>query len=452
MEKKQSKGTKVAMDGRISFSGRLRLMLPRMPVSASSVLVVFVIFSAPVFAESTGSATTRLDYLYMAMGLTGGLAFFLFGLEQMATTLRHVAGARLKNILARLTANRFTGAISGAIVTAILQSSSMTTVLVVGFISADVLSLSQAVGIILGANIGSTITSQIIAFKVSEYALLLVSVGIAISLVADREKVRGYGIMCMGLGLVFFGMGLMSETMEPLRTYGPFLDFIEHMETPILDILTATVFTGLIQSSAATVGIAIAMASQGLITLPAGIALIFGANIGTCITALLASVGKPRKAVRASLVHVVVNVLGVILWVGLIDHLAQGVMWLSPVVSGLTGTDKLAAETPRQIANAHTTFNVINSLIFLPFAPQLARLVESLLPDKPETGYGKAQNELESTAQHLHPALLAVPAVALGQARAELRHMASTLSRLLVLCWTARTEFSEQAVGSTSIA
>ena len=359
----------------------------------------------------------------MGMGLLGGLALFLFGMEQLADALKARAGDSLKDVLARLTTNRITGALTGAFVTACVQSSSVTTVLVVGFITANIMSLSQAVGVIFGANIGSTVTAQIIAFKVTKYSLLLVAVGFGTSFLARKEENKQYGFMCMG-------MGMMSSAMHPLRSYEPFLELMTHMESPLLGILVAAAFTGLIQSSAATTGIVIVMADQGLITLPAGIALAFGANVGTCVTALLASIGKPREAVRASLVHILFNITGVLLWVGFIDQLGDIVIWLSPVAAGLSGAEKTAAETPRQIANAHTIFNVFNTVVFLPFAGQFARFVEYLLPDKEEeavTGVTRRQ----WTTIHLDVDLLTVPSIALEQTRGEIQRLAGLVGGIV---------------------
>ena len=382
-------------------------------------------------AEGTmPSDKNSLHVFTMIMGLFGGLALFLYGMEKMADALKAVAGERLKSVLAKLTTNRVTGALTGAFVTAIIQSSSVTTVLVVGFITAEVMSFSQAVGVIFGTNIGTTITAQIIAFKVTKYALLLISVGFGMLFIGNKERMKQYGAMVMGLGLIFFGMGVMSNAMKPLQSYQPFLDLMAHMDNPILGILTAACFTGLVQSSSATTGIVIVMASQGFITLTAGIALIFGANVGTCITALLASIGKPKEAVRAGVVHILFNIIGVIIWLGFINQLAQIVVWLSPVAQGVSGVEKLAAETPRQIANAHTIFNIANAIIFLPFAKLIARQAEWLVPDKPAV-----EAELEAapvlTTQYLNPELLAMPALAIEQARRAILLMAEVVQGML---------------------
>ena len=404
----------------------------RRRVIVGAVLIIAAWTGAEALAQgSAGTESGELDQWTMGMGLLGGLALFLFGLEQMADALKALAADRLKDILARLTTNRYMGALTGAIVTAIIQSSSVTTVLTVGFITAGILSVSQAVGIIFGANIGSTLTAQLIAFKVTKLALLMVAVGFAMLFISRKDRIRQYGAMIMGLGLVFFGMSLMSDAMKPLRTYSPFLDLMVHMEKPVFGILVAAAFTGLIQSSAATTGVVIAMAGQGLISLNVGIALIFGANIGTCVTALLASIGKPRDALRASLVHILFNVLGVILWVGFIDHLARLVVLVSPVATGLSGIEKMADETPRQIANAHTIFNVANTFIFLPFGAQFARLVEYLLPERDEERVVTTGAAPEWTTLHLDRDLLAVPSIALEQTRNEIKRMARMVMSIL---------------------
>ena len=239
----------------------------------------------------TETAPHVLEIGAIAMGLFGGLALFLFGMEQMTDALKAVAGGGMKKLLARLTTNRFKAAFAGAFVTAVIQSSSVTTVLVVGFISAGLLSLTQSIGIILGADIGTTITAQIIAFKITRYALVLVAIGFGLMFLAKQEKLRQYGTMLMGLGLIFFGMELMSQATHPLRSYQPFINLMRRMGNPLTGILIGTVFTSLVQSSSATIGVIIVLAGQGFITLEAGIALAFGANIGTCIKNSLRSSG-----------------------------------------------------------------------------------------------------------------------------------------------------------------
>ncbi|SDW93875.1 Na/Pi cotransporter family protein [Thiocapsa roseopersicina] len=376
--------------------------------------------------EVTEAITPAIHWWAMAMSLFGGLALFLHGMDQMAEALKAVAGERMKDILAKLTANRFMGALTGAFVTAVINSSSVTTVLVVGFISAGLMTLSQSVGVIMGANIGSTMTAQLIAFQITEAALLMIGIGFLMQFASTQEAMCQYGGILMGLGLVFFGMSIMSDAMVPLRTYEPFLDFVRRLENPAIGILVAAVFTGLIQSSAATIGIAIVMASQGLINLPTGIALALGANIGTCVTALLAAIGKPRDALRAALVHVIFNVCGVLIWVGFIGQLSAFTQLISPTHPALTGTARLAAEVPRQIANAHTLFNVANTLLFIGLTTQFARLVQWLVPDKPQ-----GAEALVVRAKYLDEELISTPSLALDRVRLEVLHMGECVDKMM---------------------
>ena len=383
-----------------------------------SVLIILLLVaiwtstSLPSFA-SASPATGDIEWFTLLIGLAGGLALFLFGLEQLSEGLKRAAGQTLKVMLAKLTTNRIMGAITGAAVTGILNSSSITTVLVVGFVTAGLMTLSQSVGVIMGANIGSTVTAQILAFNISKYALLPIAVGFFMIFSGKNEKLKYSGMMMMGIGLVFFGMSVMSSAMAPLRSYEPFLSFLKKMENPALGILAGAVFTGLVQSSAATVGIAIALASEGFLMLEAGIALALGANIGTCVTALLAALGKPTEAVRAAVVHITFNIVGVLLWISFIPYLASIAISISPSSPMLEGTTRMAAEVPRQIANANTIFNVVNTCLFLPFTVFFAWIATRLVPARPES---------EKTIKpiYLDDAVLEVPSLALDRVRQEL--------------------------------
>ncbi|MCP4896998.1 MAG: Na/Pi cotransporter family protein [bacterium] len=380
----------------------------------------------PVFAAATGG-TQEIDWWIMGMTLLGGLAVFLYGMEQMAEALKKVAGDSMKLILARLTNSRIMGLITGAFVTAVIQSSSVTTVMLVGFVTAGLMSLSQAIGVILGADIGTTITAQIVAFKVTKYALLLVAVGFSMIFMGSNNRIKQYGQLIMGLGLIFFGMGIMSDGMKPLRTYEPFIGLMQNVSNPVVGILVAALFTGLVQSSSATMGVVIALALQGLITLEAGIALALGANIGTCVTAGLAAIGKPREAVRVAVAHVTFKIVGVLLIVWFIPLLAELVRAISPVAeAGLVGMDKLAAETPRQIANAHTIFNIGIATLFLPAAGLFARFCEWIVPDK-----SLAQAEAEIRPTYLDDALIGIPSLALARTRYEIGHMGEYVHEML---------------------
>ena len=403
-------------------------------LAASSTLkaaAVLALISIPLIAMAAEPEGEAINWFQLLMGLLGGLAMFLFGMEQMSDGLKGAAGDTLKDVLARLTKNRFMGALTGAFVTAVLNSSSVTTVLVVGFISAGFMSLSQSIGVIMGANIGSTFTAQIIAFNVTQYALVMVALGFYLLFAAKSEKNRYYGAMIMGLGLVFYGMGVMGEAMTPLRTYQPFIDLMEQMENPLLGILVGAVFTGLVQSSAATTGIAIVMATEGLISLPAGIALAFGANIGTCVTAILAAIGKPVEAKRAAAVHTLFNIVGVLVWVMFIPQLVEIVTAMSPAAPELIGKARMAAEVPRQIANAHTIFNVANTLLFIGFTGVFARLVERLVPEK------AVEEKTIVEPKFLDTELVEVPSMALERVRFEIGHMGEIIGEMMSEVQTA---------------
>ncbi|MBF0197471.1 MAG: Na/Pi cotransporter family protein [Planctomycetes bacterium] len=361
----------------------------------------------------------EIDFFWLCVNLLGGLAIFLYGMELMTDALKDVAGTKLRSLLAKLTTNRVSGAATGAFVTAVIQSSSVTTVLVVGFISAGLMTLEQSVGVIMGANIGTTITAQMIAFKVTKYSMILIAVGFSLLFFAKDKQIKSIGNMMMGLGLIFFGMYLMSEATRPLRTYDPFIEYMKSMDQAMLGVIVGAAFTAVVQSSSATTGIVIVLASQGFISLEAGIALAFGANVGTCATAMLASIGKSRRALQAALAHVVFNVSGVLIWIFFIDYLADFVRAISPVHDVPDGMEKLAKETPRQVANAHTIFNLSNTIIFLPFSYYIAKLINTLCPDK------KAQIEDEHELLYLDDMYLHNPELALHQVQKEIGHLSS---------------------------
>jgi len=387
------------------------------------ITLICWLFIFPVQAHSLSGST--INWVTMGMGLLGGLALFLFGMEQMTNGLKAAAGKRMKKILAKLTTNRFSAALTGALVTALIQSSSVTTVLVIGFISAGLMSLTQSIGIIMGANIGTTMTAQILAFKVTTAALPMIAVGFGMMSIGKSDSWKNYGTLIMGLGLVFFGMTVMSDSMAPLSSHQPFLDLMAEMESPLIGIGVAVLFTALIQSSSATTGIVIVMASQGFITLTAGIALALGADIGTCVTALLAAIGKPREALRAAAVHILFNVIGVLIWIGLISQLANFAIWISPGYPELSSIEKLAAETPRQIANANTAFKGFNVLMFIPFIFYIARFVTWLIPDK-----AIVKKEIIRT-KYLDNILLNTPTMALESVRLELGHIGGIVAAML---------------------
>jgi len=347
-------------------------------------------------------------------GLFGGIALFLFGMDLMTEALKSAAGDYMKGFLRKMTRNRLMGVSMGIFVTSIIQSSSATTVILVGFISAGLMSMSQSVSVILGANIGTTITAQILAFDVGQVALPLIAAGFLISYVATRDDWRQAGRTILGLGLLFFGMGIMSEAMSPLRSYEPFVQFMINMHNPLLGVLLGALFTAIVQSSSATTGILIAMASQGLITLEPAIAILLGANIGTCFTAWIASIGKPREALRAVLVHILFNVAGVALWIWFIPQLAELAQLFSPGHESLEAATHTNTDIPRQLANAHTLFNIANTLLVIGFTAQFARLLEWLVPDKP------IQPDAAMRPRYLDESLLTTPSIALETVRMEI--------------------------------
>jgi phosphate:Na+ symporter len=379
----------------------------------------FLMLLLPLPAQAAAASESKeISWFFLIVGLLGGLSLFLYGMERMSDALKNVAGEKMKDIMAVLSNNRIMGLITGAVVTAVIQSSSVTTVMLVGFVTAGLMSLSQTIGVILGADIGTTITAQIVAFKVTKYALLLVAIGFVMLFTSKKEKIQQYGYMIMGLGMIFFGMGVMSGAMEPLRTYQPFIDLMANMSNPILGILVAAVFTALVQSSSASMGVVIVLAMQGLITLEAGIALALGANIGTCVTAGLASLGKPREAVRVAVCHVLFKIIGVLIMLPLIGPFAKFIVTISPSApEGLNGLQAVAAVLPRQVANAHTLFNVGIGVLFLPFVTYFARLVFWLVPDKPLPEVEEIQ------PKYLSDLLLHTPSLALDAARHEIKRM-----------------------------
>ncbi len=409
---------------------------PAFSIRGIIFLALLTLASLVYAAEETPGQS--IDTFKLVMTLFGGLSLFLFGIDQMSDGLRSVAGNRMATLLGSMTRNRFVGAITGAFVTAILNSSSVTTVLVVGFTTAGIMTLQQSIGVIMGANIGSTMTAQIVAFNVTQYAMIPITIGFGMIFFGKNEGTKHSGAMLFGLGLLFGGMGIMSEAMYPLRSFEPFLDLMSRMENPLLGILVGAAFTALVQSSAATTGIAIVMAAEGLMSLPAGIALALGANIGTCATALLAALGKPVAAKRAAGAHVLFNVLGVLIWLPFIGLLADLATMVSPSHPELAGAARMAEEVPRQIANAHTIFNVANTVLFIWFTGMFAKIVEKLVPERVEV-----IKEIIAP-EFLDETLLQTPPLAMQAARFEGHRLSVMASEMVTGIGPAMKDRDEQ--------
>ena len=362
-----------------------------------------------------------IDWVELGMGLVGGLTLFLLGMTQITVALKALAGDRLRTVLARLSSNRFAGTLTGTVTTAIIQSSSVSTVLVVGFVSASLLSVRQAASVIIGANLGTTITAQVIALDVTAYAFGVLAVGALLAAAGGgRPTLRDVGSSIAGLGFVFVGLDTMSEAMAPLGSYEPFLDLVADSSSPIVALLLGAVFTGLVQSSSATTGIAIVMGGSGLLDLETGIAVILGANIGTAVTALLAAIGKSRDAWRTALVHVLVNVIGAVAWVGFIGRLADVAVWLA-------GDERTAGGTPQHFANAHTVFNAVNTVVFLALLTPLVALTDRLLPKR--IGLGTVA---ESEAAFIEHDLIGTPVLAIEMTRRELMRLGLRVRAMFV--------------------
>lgn len=306
------------------------------------------------------------------LSLFGGLALFLYGMHMMSEGLEEAAGDKMKQILEKLTSNRFLGIIVGALITAVIQSSSATTVMVVGFVNSGLMTLQQAVWIIMGANIGTTITGQLVALSVSDMAPILAIIGVIMVTFISNKKANSIGEILAGLGVLFIGMSMMSSAMSPLRTEPLFIDFMTTISNPFIAVLFGAAFTALIQSSSASVGILQTIAMGGLIPLSSSIYIIFGQNIGTCITAVLAALGAKRSAKRTTVIHLSFNLIGTAIFMLLIQFIPF-VDWMVAI------TDNPAA----QIANTHTIFNVTTSILLIPFGTYLAKLAETVLPVLP---------------------------------------------------------------------
>ena len=307
------------------------------------------------------------------LGLLGGLALFLYGMQMMSSGLEAAAGDKMKSILEKLTANRFLGVLVGALITAVIQSSSATTVMVVGFVNAGMMTLNQAVWIIMGANIGTTITGILVSLDVGALAPLFAFIGVVVLVFIKNQKLQHIGQILAGLGVLFIGMDMMSGAMSPLRESEMFINLMSNFSNPLLGILFGTVFTAIIQSSSAAVGIVQTLSESGILPFGSAVFVLFGTNIGTCVTAVLSSMGANRNAKRATLIHLMFNVIGTVIFT-----IAVILFPIADVVAGLV-SDPMA-----RIAAMHTLFNICTTVLLLPLGNYLAKLAQVILPILPE--------------------------------------------------------------------
>jgi len=350
----------------------------------------------------------------LVSGLIGGLGLFLMGIKMMSDSLTKSTGNQIRDLLARITHNNFVAFLIGIITTMVFQSSSATTVMLVSFVNSRLMKFRNTVGIIFGAAIGATVTIQLIAFRLTDYSLTIIAVGFLMYIISKQQNLKSISITILGFGILFLGMNLMSESMEPLKNSDRFTSILLNLEQPALGILTGALLTALIQSSSAFIGILNVLAGQGLISLSAAVPLIIGANIGTAITAVIASAGGSRESKQVALAHTLFKTAGALI-----------IVWFIPFFIELIGqiTPDGKGAIPRQIANAHTVFNVIIALIFLPFTQGYARLINKLLPLRED------KHKAPST-WYINEGLLHSPALALSVARQEVLRMMEIAQRM----------------------
>jgi phosphate:Na+ symporter len=349
----------------------------------------------------------------IAIGVIGGLSLFIFGMTYMGNALQKTAGSKLKQILAALTNKRIMGVFVGAVVTMIVQSSSATTVMTVGFVNAGLMNLNQAIGVIMGANIGTTVTAQLVAFKLTDAAPLIIGAGMVLYLIGKKKKTKDVAEIFIGFGILFLGMALMKEAIEPLEESQIFIDILSNFNNPLIGILAGFGITALLQSSSATTGLLLAVAGSGLITVEMAFPIIFGQNIGTCVTAMISSIGANKTARRAAVMHLLFNLIGTAIFLIVLRKPVESLVFMITP----TGIE-------RQIANAHTLFNVINVAIMYPFANQIVKASKRIIrgEDLPKEGQLK----------YIDNRLIATPSIALTQASKEVLSMGKLVEKQFV--------------------
>lgn len=366
------------------------------------------------------------------LALLGGLALFLYGMQMMSTGLEAAAGNRMKSILEKLTSNRIKGVLVGAAITAVIQSSSATTVMVVGFVNSGLMTLKQAVWVIMGANIGTTITGQLIALDIGAIAPLFAIAGVGAIMFIKSEKVHHISSIFAGLGILFMGMDMMVAAMSPLKESEAFISLMTKFDNPLLGILVGALFTAVIQSSSASVGILQALASTGMIPLSSAVFVLFGQNIGTCITAVLASIGMKVNAKRTTVIHLLFNIIGTVLFT-VICLVTPYVTWIEAMTPG----DPVA-----QIANAHTVFNIVTTLLLLPFGTHMANIAVRILPDS------KKADDEDLRLKYIRPFessyAIGHSAVAVSQVRDEVNRMRDMVAKNISDSFDSLVQYDEK--------
>lgn len=359
--------------------------------------------------------TRKSNWLFMLIiGLLGGLGLFLLGMDMMSEGLKKSAGDKMRSILSNLTHNRILALGLGTFITMIVQSSSATSVMLVGFVNSKLIKFKRTIAILLGADIGTTITAQLIAFKLTDYSLLMIALGFALMYMTGNRRYKHLGQSILGFGILFFGMYIMSEAMYPLRSYDPFINILLKLENPIIGILAGTIATAIIQSSGAFIGIMIVLASQGLLTLEAAIPLLLGSNIGTAGTSLIVSIRATTEAKKVAFASLIIKIIGVLLMVWWIPSFADIITHISPGSNLPEGDMQAMAETvPRQIANAHTTFNIFLAALFLPVTNLYARLIDRIIPGK------ELPEEAMLRTMYLDESMIHIPSLGLNLAKKE---------------------------------
>lgn len=352
-------------------------------------------------------------YTQMILGAIAGLSLFLYGMQLMGDGLQKVAGEGLKGIIRRLTKNRFMSVLVGMFVTTIIQSSSATTVMVVGFVNAGLMTLSQAVGVVFGANIGTTITGQMVSFNLSQWAPLVIAAGLISNMLTKNPKVKEASEIFIGFGILFIGMSTLSSSLEPLKELPEFTNWIvQYGNNPYIGVGIGLLMTLVLQSSSATIGVLIALASQGVLPIATAVYIIFGDNIGTCTTALISSLGTSRRGKQVALFHLSINIIGTIYFMLFFTGI------LTNFVSSID-----PGNVARQIANAHTIFNIVNVIILFPFTNLLVKMIQTIIPD--------GEDDEDTVTRYLDKRILVTPSIALENTMFEFASMAQETSLAL---------------------